>query len=220
MARFVGLVVALVLLLAAPTFSAAQEATPQPPPDGLTVPDASECDIAPRPVSFFEQLIATPPALPPNADQRFSRPADDLRPWTLPAGNPADAATIEAITATLHEALACLNANDPLRFLANFTDDLVRLFIAIAPLPPEALPALAASPVAMPPDMRLGYLTIHDARVLPDGRVAALLDDYDPTEPPYGLGTDFAIFKMVGDRWLIDSLIEHVVIVGEATPAP
>jgi hypothetical protein len=32
------------------------------------------------------------------------------------------------------------------------------------------------------------------------------------------MGTDFASFVNVGDRWLIDSLIENVVIVGEGTP--
>ena len=55
-------------------------------------------------------------------------------------------------------------------------------------------------------------------RILPDGRVAGLGDNYDPTQPPFGMGTDFAILKQVGDRWLIDTLIENVVITGEATP--
>jgi hypothetical protein len=77
---------------------------------------------------------------------------------------------------------------------------------------------LAASPVPAPPEQRLGTLGVHDARVLPDGRVAALAEDYDPTEPPFGMGTDFIVFVPVGDRWQIDALIEHVTIVGEGTP--
>lgn len=119
---------------------------------------------------------------------------------------------------TLTKALACLNANDPLRFLALFTDDMIRTFFALEPMPPEAVPQLLASPAASPPDQRLGYLKIYDVRVLPDGRVAALADDYDSTQPPFGMGTDFAIFAKVGDQWLIDSLIENVEITGEATP--
>jgi hypothetical protein len=115
--------------------------------------------------------------------------------------------------------MACLNAGDQARFMALFSDDILRYFFSINPIPPEAIPTLfAASPVPSPPDQRLGYLAVHDARVLPDGRVAALADDYDPTEPPYGLATDFAVFVKVGDRWLIDSLIEHVKVVGEGTP--
>jgi hypothetical protein len=114
--------------------------------------------------------------------------------------------------------MACLNGNDQLRFLALFTDEILDIFFASQPLPPEAIASLAATPVPSPPELWLGYLAVHDVRVLPDGRVAALGDNYDPTEPPFGMGTDFAIFKKVGDRWLIDTLIENVVITGEATP--
>jgi hypothetical protein len=121
--------------------------------------------VPPRSLSFFEQLAATPPALPPDADQRFSRPTENARPWTMPAGEPADQATVDGITATLREALACLNANDPLRFLALFSDEMLRIFFALDPIPPEALPSLAASPVASPPEQRLGYLAIHDVLV-------------------------------------------------------
>jgi hypothetical protein len=214
-------VTVVVALLGSRVSVAGQEATAvASPPAGLIVPDPSECTVAPRPVSFFEELIATPPALPPDADQRFSKPSEEQRSWTLPAGEPADAATVAAVTATLHEALACLNANDILRFSALFSDEMVRILAATDPIPPEALPFLAASPVPSPPAQRLGYLGVHDVRVLPDGRVAGLADDYDPTEPPFGLGTDFAIFVKVGDRWLIDSLIENVAIVGEPAGTP
>jgi hypothetical protein len=216
--------VALVLLISLlqvtmPMAFAAQDASPVvSPPPGLIVPDPGECTVEPRPVSFFESLIATPPTLPADADQRFWSPTQEKREWMMPAGEPVDADTVEAVTATLHEALACLNANDPLRFLNLFSDDMVRTFFALEPLPPEALPSLAATPVASPPEMWLGYVEVHDVRLLPDGRIAALGESYDPTQPPYGMGTDFAIFVKVGERWLIDSLIENVVIVGEATP--
>jgi hypothetical protein len=214
---------ALLLVMARATLMPvlAQEASPAASlPAGLIVPDPAECDVPPRSIAFFEGLAASPPAVPPDADMRFSKPAMEPRPWTLPPGTPADAATVAEVTGTLHEALACLNANDPLRFLALFTDEMLDIFFAIDPLPPEAVPSLAASPVLSPPDQRLGYLSVHDARILPDGRVAALADDYDPTEPPFGLGTDFAIFAKAGDRWLIDSLIENVTITGEGTPVP
>jgi hypothetical protein len=209
----------LALLLVPVGLARAQGATPAAsPPAGLIVPDPSECDVEPRPIDFFEQLAASPPAMMPNASDRFSRPQDEKRPWIMPAGDPADEATVTGITATLNEALACLNANDPLRFLALFTDDMLRTFFSLDPMPPEAVPQLLASPVASPPEQRLGYLKVHDVRVLPDGRVAALAVDYDPTEPPYGLGTDFAIFVKSGDMWLVDTLIENVQITGEATP--
>jgi hypothetical protein len=170
-------------------------------------------------MSFFEQLAATPPPSPAAATERFARPGEKARPWTLPAGEQADPATVAAVTATLREALACLNAGDQVRFLALFSDDILRYLSALNPIPPEELAALfAATPVPQPPGQRLGTLGVHDARVLPDGRVAALADDYDPTEPPFGMGTDYIVFARQGDRWLIDSLIENVVIVGEGAP--
>jgi hypothetical protein len=217
---FLTLVSILTVAFAIVSPVAAQEATPaaSPPPAGVTIPDPSECDVTPRPISEFEQMAATPPPPVANADQRFSRPGETQRPWTMPAGTPADDATVAAITATLHEALACLNANDFLRFSALFSDEMIGILFTVDPIPPEAVPFLAATPEASPPNLWLGYLSVHDARVLPDGRVAALGDDYDPTEPPYGMGTDFAEFVKVGDQWLIDALIENVVITGEATP--
>ena len=125
-------------------------------------------------MSFLQELAATPQAVPPDADQRFSRPGEEPREWTMPAGTPADTETVDGITATLHEAMACLNANDPLRFLALFSDEMIQLFFALDPVPPDALPAMeAASPVSSPPEMWLGLIGLHDARVLPDGRVAA-----------------------------------------------
>jgi len=186
------------------------------------VPDPSECGVEPRPLSFFEQLIASPPAAstPPAdpADLRFSEPGDEPLPWTLPAGVPADPALVKAATATLREAEACLNANDPLRFLALFTDDMVRTFFAMDPLTREVLAFFTATPEASPPDQWLGIFSVLDARMLPDGRIAILADTWDPSQPPFGRGVDFAILAQVGDRWLIDGLIEHVVIVDGGTP--
>jgi hypothetical protein len=75
-------------LLASRAGIAAQNATPVPPPAGLIVPDPSECTVEPRPLSFFEQLAATPPPPPEAAADRFSRPGEEARPWTMPAGSP------------------------------------------------------------------------------------------------------------------------------------
>jgi hypothetical protein len=201
---------------------AAQEATPTaaPPPEGLIVPDPADCQAEPRPISDFEQIVATPPAMSmEEAAARFSDPSKGPLDWTMPEGEPADADTVAAAMAVLDETLACLNANSSLQFLAMFTDEMLDAFFVLEPLPPEALQFFAATPEPSSPELWLGYLSLHDVLILPDGRVAALVESYDPTEPPYGMGTDYVILKQVGDQWLIDTLIENVVVEGMATPA-
>ena len=49
---------------------------------------------------------------------------------------------------------------------------------------------------------------VREARVLPDGRVGALVDDHDPTEPGAPpVSTDFVIFAREGDRYVMDQVI-------------
>ena len=216
-----------VLIAAGLPIAAAPSDPVATPPAGVILPDPSECQTEPRPIAFFEQIIASPPAdyTPPSdpADPRFWDPTDDRFPWTLPAGEPVDAAVADEAFATLQEALACLNGNDPVRFLELISHEMVRTFFAMAPLPPEAIESFAATPEAPPRDQWLGVFAVLDARMLADGRIAILADTWDPTQPPYGRSTDFAILVKSGDRWLLDALIENVEIVGglddEATPA-
>jgi hypothetical protein len=222
MKRFLVVLVAFsaLILVGGPVIAQDELPAATPPPDGLIVPDPSDCQVAPRPMSDFEVLVATPPAMSQEeAAALFSSPGEEPVSLTLPDGEPADPETVAAATAVLHEALACLNANAPLQFLAMFSDQMLEAFFTLDPLSAEALPFLAATPEASPPELWLGYLDVHDVRVLPDGRVSVLSEDYDPTEPPFGMGTDFAILVQVDDRWVVDTLIEHVVIEGIATPA-
>jgi hypothetical protein len=128
----------------------------------------------------------------------------------LSAGEPADAATVAAVTAVARELEACTNAGDLARSLALFTDDLVR---RIAP-PPGTTAAdvrayLARPATPLPAEQRVPPATLRDVRVLPDGRVGVVA-----TGPPPGV-TAFIVFARVGDRWLAD---EFIVIEGAGTP--
>ena len=148
---------------------------------------------------------------------RFSRPGEGQRPWTMPTGEPTDPETIDGITATLHMALACLNADDvPGSWPSSVP--VCKTCLRAESAAAGSIPFLMATPVASTLDHRLRYLSIHDVRILAEVGVAALGDDWDPTEPPYGVGTDFAIFVKEGEVWKIDSLIENMIIAGEATP--
>ena len=190
--------------------ASAQDATPVP---GLVVPDPAECTVAPRSVDALAALLATPAA-------GTGAPAAPT-PVAIPLGRPADAATVEGITRTTRETFACFSAGDFLRVFALVTDHAVRQLQAQGILTAEVVPFFAATPVAVAPEQRAGYLAITDVAILPDGRVGAFVVEVDPTLPPEGAETDYLVFERVGDRWLIDEVVESWTLAGgEATPTP
>ena len=189
--------------------AAAPEATPV---SGVEVPDPALCRVAPRPVEALIELFAlsgTPAIALPPPDAASPPPA-----VAVPLGEPADEETAAGITATAREVVACLNAGDPRRAFALYTDNGIRRFFGVAPEEPasaEQLSAfrafLAAAPVARAPDERLALVAVANASVLADGRVSAfvVLDDHSARdEAPE---TSVLIFVKRGDRWLIDDRI-------------
>ncbi|MDP9359303.1 MAG: hypothetical protein M3R02_29260 [Chloroflexota bacterium] len=117
---------ALVLTIGGSTRTAAQETTPVAGPE---VPDPALCQVPPRTEAALLALLAgtpmagTPVAGTPTSELPASVAGEDL----LPAGTPANAATIAGITATARELIACNNAGDLARVFALYTDDLVRM---------------------------------------------------------------------------------------------
>ena len=117
----------------------------------------------------------------------------------------------------MREALACRYAGDLLCYTSLLTDDLLLAIAAQRPLPDiQRLPAV---PQPVPPEQRLGYASLLDARVVADGRVALLVEADDPAEPPFGRATTLLIFVTEGDRRLIDAKLEHVTVNADAAPA-
>src|SRR6266508_5148128 len=70
------------------------------------VPAAADCTVRPRAFDDIADLA--------------NAPAPTLVP--VSGGGAADAGIVAAVTATIRMAIACANANDPLRSLAMFTD--------------------------------------------------------------------------------------------------
>lgn len=178
---------------------AAQEATPAPFP---VAPDPAECRIEPRPVADVVAVVATPVAGAPGS-------AADPAPFVPPAGEPVDAATSEAIAATMRELFACTNAGDFLRVYALFTDDFVRDFFAGTPMTPEVEAFLAAPPRPLPDDQRRVIVRIGEPRLLPDGRIGVPIVLDEPDDPRVE-EPDYVILARAGDRWLVDEIHEDV----------
>ena len=178
-----------------------QDATPGPTanPDrpGPDVPAPEECRVEPRPI---------PIDVAPPLGEVTPAPAQPT-PFVVPDGEPVDAATEAAVTATIRESVACRNAGDFLRAYALFTD----AFVAGLLGPPDAIdPDLVArlsappTPVAEPERLAMGSVTV--VVRLPDGRVGALVMTQDAQE----VYADFLYLVAPaadGGRWLIDDRV-------------
>ena len=159
----------------------------------------------------------------PEAGDAVASP-DAGTPFTgLPAGEPADAETVDAVTATVRHVFACFNAGDFRRALSLFSDDLVRSFGAEPGTNEADIEGfLAATPVATPEEERLALVRVVDVVVVADGRVAAVVVSIDPTTGGINELTDLVYFIEQDGQWLVDEVIEGIVIPAgspEATPA-
>jgi hypothetical protein len=174
--------------------AAARQATPAAYP---ATPLPAECVIEPVPVTHVMGLLATPVAA--------SRQAEPT-PFVLPDGVPADEETAAAVTATLHQLFACVNAGDPLRFATLFSDDFIRDFYVGVPLG-QVLGFLSSEPQPLSDEQRRIIVRFGEVRILEDGRagVTIVLDEPDDprTEEP-----DYVILVEDDGRWLVDEVHE------------
>ncbi len=175
-----------------------------PPPADCIAPAASvEAIVGPltTPDAFSES--AFPLSIPAESD--------------LPSGESADTEAVEAASATLWSAVACLNAGDIGRFFGLLSPQGVRAFyfgISVAfggePEPPtaediadlsESLTSnLAIPPTPFPEAERVRIDGIRDARELPDGRLLFVVDGAIGDIPSM-----YLVFGLNDGAWLIDA---------------
>jgi hypothetical protein len=189
---------------------AARQATPIASRD---VPTAAECHVAPISLAALQALSTpvpgeAPPTLPPATAE------------PLPAGEPLDDATLAAITMTAREAIACTNGGERLRALALYTDYFLRQSLGpLGPFPPELYQRLE-TPQPVAAEKQVALVAIRDGRRFSDGRVGAIVIVDDPAAVGgRRQSASFLFFALIGDRWLIDGAIEHVLDT-DPTPSP
>lgn len=165
------------------------------------VPAPHECQIPlPESIEFPADSMRPVAATP--------RPivAEPAPPFAPPAGEPGDAATVAAITATVREAVACRNAGDFARTLVFFTPNmLAELYGSPATVDPEVLRGIQEGPRSVPEQRRLRIDAIAEVVVLPDGRAGALVE----TSTTRREFRDYLFFVLDPDsgRWLIDGSV-------------
>ena len=208
--RIPAIVVFVALAALMPVVGTAQQATPPP---GASAPGPEECRVAPLSPEAMLSVLATPAAepgseatdVPAPGGQRTVASEDEF-----PTGEPADAATAEAVTAVENEVVACLNARDVFRLFSLMSDDLVRGLSAELGLETRSTEDLATAaatvPTPVPEGAREVVLEIRDARVLPDGRVGVVVVE-DLLDDEEGPRTSLVVFVQTAERWLLDAII-------------
>jgi plastocyanin len=125
-------------------------------------------------------------------------------------GEDADEATVQAVTQTYRELVACLNAGEFLRVYALYTDDYLRRTLADSGMD---LAQLQATPA---PDQRetTALVGVSEVRQLAGGQITARVET---TSSPEGVATVIqGVLEQVEDRLLIAD--ETVVDATAATP--
>lgn len=183
-------VVLSMLLGESPIYSARPGiATPTAAPDFST----TECLVEPRPLVELKELANEPLAAP--LGRLISTPAPDVEPPS--DGEAADADIVATVTEAIQEQIACANDGDLPRLTALFSDDFLRHGLGgMSELAYEAL----YTPSPLPETDRTTLLAVEDVRVLPDGRVSAVVQT--------DTGTNRRIFVEDDGRYLIDDNFE------------
>ncbi|MBW3632641.1 MAG: hypothetical protein KY456_06405 [Chloroflexi bacterium] len=189
--------VLVTLLLVWPQTGHAQVATPTG--SGGEAIDPAECRVEPVPV---EELIEMWYPRPAAGMPEPSTPEADtaMTSVSLPLGEPADAAIVTEITATVRQLFACQNRAENGRFYALFTADMLRGFGPPPDTTPEDISAHVAPYEPIPVGEYIRLLAVTDVSLMADGRVSALVVSDDPPIPPDGPETMLMIFVEVEDR--------------------
>jgi hypothetical protein len=182
------------LLITAPGTASGQTTTP-------VTSQVAACTVTPRTPEELEALLSddsVPLPATPLAVQ--ATPSGELQPGisALPDGTPADSTEVEAV---VQETFACLAAGDILRYLALFSDEEILRTRSLRGLGLAMATPDLRTPTPSQRDALYQTRGLFHARLLPDGRMAAV--------SPLGfLGVpELYLFVREGDRWLIDSIV-------------
>ncbi len=131
----------------------------------------------------------------------LSTPSPTPTPISVEEGSPADSDVAEAVAARIAQAIACQNAGDPLRLLANFTDRWVsERFSGYDQVFFRRFLEAAENPEPLPADQQIELLSVDDVRSRPDGSVVATVI----TRVQGSEQTSLVALIDVAGVWLID----------------
>ena len=195
--------IGLALTLLAPSAVLAQDDAA-----GRDVPAADECAVEPVDITT---LLTTTSGADASSPLFSAVPVDEA---SLPDGPEATEEELAGITDTVRQLVACANAFDPFRIMAlvseQYIGQLVNAALAAQEQPELAEQLLVRFPVplgAVEGGEPVAMIPIRDARLLPDGRVGAILEAQLATGTSDDVTALFYVaFVDVEDRWLVDEV--------------
>jgi hypothetical protein len=167
-----------------------EAAAPAPAAPDFITADPAACTVTPRTPEEMAALAASPN----QAGAQSLQTAVATPGLALPAGPPADAATVAAVVDTFRQFSACLNAGQPLAAYALWTDDALRQSVIAAP---------TGTPTPVPAAERAAF-RVGPVRALADGRVAAVVERRFPL---FADATAYILVPQDG-RYLIDETLD------------
>lgn len=171
---------------------AAQDATP-------IAPDPALCTLTPPTYEEVSNYAASPAAEIPASPE--ATPA-----VVLPAGEPVDEATRDAVEQSMIVNVACLNSGSTLLTMAAYSDEaLGQLIGGAGPVSQEFYDSLG-TPVAIPENERTVIIEFQEMVMLPDGRIAAIVLGDNPANAEPAGTTLFYLVEQDG-HWYIDDFI-------------
>lgn len=186
--RLLAIVAVVGVGLAGEPAAMGQEATPA---SGQVV-DPAECQVEARGAEDIEALVGAES----EGDAQVTPAVSEIGGLT---GEPADEATVEAVTATYRELVACLNAGNYLRIYALYTDAYLQRTVADGGVDVEAIQATPATDATG----STALVSVSNVRRLDDGRIAARIETSD--EATTGTVVVDAVLVEAEDRYLIDA---------------
>ena len=140
----------------------------------------------------------------------LATPSPTPTPLVAENGTPADDAVVQAVTERIEVAVACQNAGDVLRMLANFTERWVRdRFVGYDLVFYGRFLDAAANPEPLPDDQQIELISVSDVLIRDDGSVIAAVTTRMQDEDQ----TSLVVLVEEFGAWLIDGGIESVTIV-------
>jgi plastocyanin len=198
-ARLLSVLAVLSMMLFAHPTVIAQDATPA---SGEVI-DPAECQVEPRAIEEIQQLVGT-------AGEEADATPDAAQAGSM-EGEDADEATVQAVTQTYRELVACLNAGEFLRVYALYTDDYLRRTLNESGIDVEQIQATPA------PDQQemTALVGVSEVRQIAGGLVTARVET---TSSPEGTSSVIqGVLEPVENRYLIAD--ETVIDAAAATPA-